>query len=180
MMIKFTTTDGRTVETTDKNVLIAAAKSGEIRPDTVVTIGGKNVKAGHLKGLAFGDPKPVAAVAPPAKPAKPVSPTSPDMPTDPQRVLPDKIGSAFEILRGLAFAVAGVCVLAGFLIIVNNLGGEERRIPYIGYIETGPNYYGIGVGAGMIIGSGINAYATNLFLDILAYIAKNVTKKGDK
>lgn len=53
MTIKFTTTDGRTVETTDKNVLFASAGSGLITPDTIIEVDGKTVKAGAVKGLAF-------------------------------------------------------------------------------------------------------------------------------
>lgn len=53
MTIKFTTTDGRTCETTDKNVLFAATGNGLITPETIIEVDGKTVKAGAIKGLVF-------------------------------------------------------------------------------------------------------------------------------
>lgn len=70
MTIIFRTRDGRTVETTDKDVLIAAAKNGEIGPDSLVEVNGKTYLAKKIQGLTFGDPTPPAPpVASPAKPS---------------------------------------------------------------------------------------------------------------
>lgn len=71
MTIIFKTSDGRTVETTDKNVLISAAKNGEIGPDTVVTIDGAGINAGRIKELVFGSPAPAPEPPKPATPPKP-------------------------------------------------------------------------------------------------------------
>lgn len=54
MTIKFTTTDGRTVETTDKDVLIAAARNGDVNPETLVEVNGKTYLAKKIKELTFG------------------------------------------------------------------------------------------------------------------------------
>ncbi len=138
MTIKFKTVDGRTVETTDKAVFFTAARNGEITPDTIIEVDGRPIKAGQVMGVVFNE-----------------SSATPEPTASTDETTPDKILSSIEILRGVVFAVAGICVLAGFLIIA-----------------IGHNYF---FGVGMIIGSAVNAYATNLFLDILAYIVKNVT-----
>lgn len=70
MTIIFKTRDGRTVETTDKNVLIAAAKNGGIGPESLVEVNGKTYLAKKIQGLTFGDPTaPAPPVASPAKPS---------------------------------------------------------------------------------------------------------------
>lgn len=165
MTIKFTTTDGRTVETTEKNVLFEAAKNGEITPETMVDIDGRIGVAGQIKGMEFGAPK---------------ATTAPASPEPQKNVLPEKIAHALEMLRGVAFVVAGLGCLAGITIIVNNLGGDERYVPYVGDVKTPANPVGIGVGVGVMLGAVINAYASNLLLDVFEYIAKAVTKKDDK
>lgn len=165
MTIIFKTRDGRTVETTDKNVLIAAARNGEITPDTVFECNGQTMRASQIKGMEFGAPK--ASSAPAA--------------TEPQKnVLPEKIAHALEMLRGVAYVVAGLGCLAGMTIIVNNLGGDEHYVPYVGDVKTPANPVGIGVGVGVMLGAIINAYASNLLLDVFEYVAKAVTKKDDK
>ena len=69
MTIKFTTRDGRTVETTDKDVLIAASKNGGIGPESLVEVNGKTYLAKKIQGLTFGDPTaPAPPIAAPAKP----------------------------------------------------------------------------------------------------------------
>lgn len=68
MTIKFTTTDGRTVETTDKNVLFETARKGEITPETLVEVNGKTYLAKKIKELTFGESAPAPALAP-SKPA---------------------------------------------------------------------------------------------------------------
>ncbi len=67
MTIKFKTVDGQFVETTDKNVLILAAKNGDITPESVVTVDDKSVRAGRIKGLVFGAP-PISATKPEPNP----------------------------------------------------------------------------------------------------------------
>ena len=94
MTIIFKTRDGRTVETTDKKVLIAAAKNGEIGPDTVVTIDGAGINAGRIKELVFGDPPPAAPVNPP----KPTAPAPAPKPAEKGNAdpLPKPVRAAFR------------------------------------------------------------------------------------
>ena len=80
MTIIFKTRDGRTVETTDKNVLFAAAKNGEIGPDTVVTIDGAGIEARRIKGLVFGAP------APAPEPPKPTPPAPAPKPAEKEKL----------------------------------------------------------------------------------------------
>lgn len=165
MTIKFTTTDGRTVETADKNVLFEAAKNGEITPETMVDIDGRIGVAGQIKGMEFGAPKAAKAPATP----------------EPQKnVLPEKIAHAFEMLRGLSFACAGLAAVAGALLFLKSLGGEEQYVRYVGHVKTPANPIGIGTGVGMMIGAVISGYMSHCFFDILEYIAKAVTKKDNK
>ena len=154
MTIIFKTRDGRTVETTDKKVLIAAAKSGEIGPDTVVTIDGAGINAGRIKELVFGEPHPVAPVNPP-KPEPAPSP-KPE-PTRPGK-LPENVADAVSGLRGLAYISGGLMLIAG--------------LPAIGLgLESG-NIISIVTGA-IVSGGGLaQIVAVNWTLTILEYIAK--------
>ena len=171
MIIKFTTTDGRTFETTDKNVLFAAAGNGLITPDTVFECNGQTMRASQIKGMEFGTAKTPAAPAAPAAPATPESQ---------KNVLPEKIIFALDHLRGLSFACAGLAAVAGALLFLKSLGGEEQYVRYVGHVKTPANPIGIGTGVGMMIGAVISGYMSHCFLDILEYIAKAVTKKDDK
>lgn len=157
MTIIFKTRDGRTVETTDKNVLIAAAKNGEIGPDTVVTIDGAGINAGRIKELVFGDPPPAAPVNPP-KPEP--APSSKPEPTCPGK-LPKEVASAFSGLSGLsglAYISGGISLIAG--------------VPAIGLgLESG-NIVSIVTGAIVSVGGMAQIIAVNWTLTILEYIAK--------
>ena len=165
MTIKFTTTDGRTYETTDKNVLFAATGNGLITPETIIEVDGKTVRASQIKGLEFGTAKTSTAPAT----------------TEPQKnVLPEKIILALDHLRGLSFACAGLAAVAGALLFFKSFGGEEQYIRYVGYVKTPANPVGIGTGVGMMIGAVISGYMSHCFFDILEYIAKAVTKGDDK
>lgn len=152
MTIIFKTRDGRTVETTDKNVLIAAAKNGEIGPDTVVTIDGAGINAGRIKELVFGDPPAAAPVNPP----KPEPAPKPE-PTQPGK-LPDAVANAFSGLSGLAYISGGLLLLAG--------------VPAIGLgLESG-NIVSIVTGAIVSVGGMAQIIAVSWALTILEYIAK--------
>lgn len=154
MTIIFKTRDGRTVETTDKNVLIAAAKNGEITPDTVVTIDGAGINAGRIKELVFGDPPPATPVNPP-KPEPAPSP-KPE-PTQPGK-LPDAVANAFSGLSGLAY-------ISGVLLLIAGL-------PAIGLgLESG-NIISIVTGAIVSAGGMAQIIAVSWMLTILEYIAK--------
>lgn len=154
MTIIFKTRDGRTVETSDKNVLIAAAKKGEIGPDTVVTIDGAGINAGRIKELVFGDPPPAAPVNPP-KPEPTPSP-KPE-PTRPGK-LPKEVAGAFSGLSGLAY-------ISGVLLLIAGL-------PAIGLgLESG-NIISIVTGAIVSVGGMAQIIAVSWMLTILEYIAK--------
>lgn len=154
MTIIFKTRDGRTVETTDKDVLIAAAKNGEIGPDTVVTIDGAGIDAGRIKELVFGDPPPAAPVNPP-KPEPAPSP-KPE-PTRPGK-LPDAVANALAGLRGLAYISGGLSFIAG--------------LPAIGLGLESENIISIVTGA-IISGGGLaQILAVNWMLTIWEHIAK--------
>ncbi len=152
MTIIFKTRDGRTVETTDKNVLIAAAKNGEIGPDTVVTIDGAGINAGRIKELVFGAP------APAPEPPKPEPAPSPKPePTRPGK-LPKEVAGAFSGLSGLAY-------ISGVLLLIAGL-------PAIGLgLESG-NIVSIVTGAIVSIGGMAQIIAVSWALNILEYIAK--------
>lgn len=154
MTIIFKTRDGRTVETTDKNVLIAAAKNGEIGPDTVVTIDGAGINAGRIKELVFGAPAP----APKPDPPKPEPAPSPKPePTCPGK-LPKEVASAFSGLSGLAY-------ISGVLLLIAGL-------PAIGLgLESG-NIIPIVTGAIVSVGGVAQILAVGWMLTILEYIAK--------
>ena len=154
MTIIFKTRDGRTVETTDKNVLIAAAKNGEIGPDTVVTIDGAGINAGRIKELVFGDPPPAAPVNPP-KPEPAPSP-KPE-PTRPGK-LPEDVADAFSGLRGLAY-------ISGILLLIAGLPAIR-----LGF-ESG-NIISIVTGAIVSVGGIAQIIAVSWMLTILEYIAK--------
>ena len=165
MTIKFTMTDGRTIETTDKNVLFEAARNGEITPDTVFECNGQTMRASQIKGMEFGTSK---------------ATTAPATPEIQKNVLPEKIILALDHLRGLSFACAGLAAVAGALLFFKSFGGEEQYIKYVGHVKTPANPVGIGTGVGMMIGAVISGYMSHCFFDILEYIAKAVTKKDDK
>lgn len=160
MTIIFKTRDGRTVETTDKNVLIAAAKNGEISPDTVVTIDGAGINAGRIKELVFGDPPPAA----PANPPKP-EPAPAPKPAEKKNadLLPKPIRAAFDWLTNagvlLWWLAAFVWVLAGCAFMANDLVGAATS----SFVAAGCCVY--------------NAFFLTNILKILEYIAVNVTKK---
>lgn len=133
MTIIFKTRDGRTVETTDKNILIAAAKNGEIGPDTVVTIDGAGINAGRIRELVFGAPKPVAPVTPP-EPAESAPKT--EKAPEPAK-LPSAVVSAFAGLRGLAYISGGLTVIAGLPTIGLGLASENVAMLITGAIISG-------------------------------------------
>lgn len=161
MTIKFTTTDGRTVETTDKNVLITAAKNGEIGPDTVVTIDGAGINAGRIKELVFGAPAPAPKLAPAPAPAP--STAKKTTASDP---LPKTVHAAFEWLTNagvlLWWFAAFIWVLAGCAFLANDFIGMAVS----SFVAAGCCVY--------------NAFFLANILKILEHIAVNVTKKDDK
>lgn len=162
MTIIFKTRDGRTVETTDKNVLIAAAKNGEIVPDTVVTIDGAGINAGRIKELVFGAP------APAPEPPKPATPAPAPKPAEKKNAepLPKPIRAAFEWLTNagvlLWWLAAFIWVLAGCAFMANDFIG----VAVSSFVAAGCCIY--------------NAFFLTNILKILEYIAVNVTKKDDK
>ena len=154
MTIIFKTRDGRTVETTDKNVLIAAAKNGEIGPDTVVTIDGAGINAGRIKELVFGDPPPVAPVNPPKPEPAPSPKPEPTRPGE----LPKEVAGAFSGLSGLAY-------ISGVLLLIAGL-------PAIGLGLESENIASIVTGAIVSVGGVVQIIAVGWMLTILEYIAK--------
>lgn len=163
MTIIFKTRDGRTVETTDKNVLIAAAKSGEIGPDTVVTIDGAGINAGRIKELVFGAPAPAPKPAPIPAPAPAPSTAKKATVADP---LPKPVRAAFDWLTNagvlLWWLAAFIWVLAGCAFLSNDVIG----VAVSSFVVAGCCIY--------------NAFFLSNILKILEYIAVNVTKKDDK
>ena len=163
MTIIFKTRDGRTVETTDKNVLIAAAKNGEIGPDTVLTIDGEGVNAGRIKELVFGAPAPAPKPAPAPAPAPAPSTAEKTTASDP---LPKPVRAAFEWL-----GFGAVCPW-GFAAVI--------------WIFVAMYWFSEGVIAvafaslGGAVCCALNAKLASCVLEILEYIAVNVTKKDDK
>ena len=160
MTIIFKTRDGRTVETTDKNVLITAAKNGEIGPDTVLTIDGEGVNAGRIKELVFGAPAPAPEPTPIPAPAPAPSTAKKAPAADP---LPKPIREAFGWLTTMGvllwWLATFVWVLAGCAFFANDV---------------------IGVAVSSLVAAGCciyNAFFLSNILKILEYIAVNVTKK---
>jgi hypothetical protein len=156
MTIIFKTRDGRTVETTDKKVLIAAAKNGEISPDTVITIDGAGINAGRIKELVFGAPAP----APKPDPTPAPAPAKKAPAADP---LPKPIRAAFDWLTNagvlLWWLAAFIWVLAGCAFLANDFVG----VAVSSFVAAGCCIY--------------NAFFLSNILKILEYIAVNVTKK---
>lgn len=159
MTIIFKTRDGRTVETTDKNVLIAAAKNGEIGPDTVVTIDGAGINAGRIKELVFGAP------APAPEPPKPTAPAPAPKPAEKENAdpLPKSVRAAIDGLSVISVypwvLAGGIFILVAMLLFSNdNVGG------------------GLAFG-GAAVSCVLNARVAAWFLTILEYVAVNVTKK---
>lgn len=153
MIILFTKLNGEHVNTTDKIVLIEAAKNGEITPDTVVTIDGMGIEARRIKGLVFGAPAPAPE---PPKPAAPAPAPEPE-PTQPGK-LPESVADAFSGLSGLAYISGGLLLLAG--------------VPAIGLgLESG-NIISIVTGAIVSVGGIAQIIAVSWALNILEYIAK--------
>lgn len=162
MIILFTKLNGEHVNTTDKNVLIEAAKNGEITPDTVVTIDGMGIEARRIKGLVFGTP------APAPEPPKPAGPAPAPKPAEKKNAdpLPKPIRAAFEWLTNagvlLWWLAAFVWVLAGCAFMANDFIG----VAVSSFVAAGCCIY--------------NAFFLANILKILEYIAVNVTKKDDK
>lgn len=159
MTIIFKTRDGRTVETTDKKVLIAAAKNGEIGPDTVITIDGAGINAGRIKELVFGAP------APAPEPPKPTAPAPAPKPAEEENAdpLPKSVRAAIDGLSVISVypwvLAGGIFILVAMLLFSNdNVGG------------------GLAFG-GAAVSCALNARVAAWFLTILEYIAVNVTKK---
>ena len=151
MTIIFKTRDGRIVETTDKNVLIAAAKKGEIGPDTVVTIDGAGINAGRIKELVFGDPPPAAPVNPPETKEQPPKVES-------SVKLSGKIASALDGLRAVGYIVSTLVIVASLPMV--GIGFEsENAITLI----TGVSVAVIGITQFVV---------TGWILDIVEYFAK--------
>lgn len=110
MTIKFTTTDGRTVETTDKNVLFEAARKGEIIPETMVDIDGRIGVAGQIKGMEFGAAK---------------ATTAPATPETREDALPPKTKKALDGLRNIAYAIGYVSAIIGFFVVAFAISEEN-------------------------------------------------------
>ena len=159
MIILFTKLNGEHVNTTDKNVLIEAAKNGEINPDTVVTIDGMGIEARRIKGLVFGAP------APAPEPPKPATPAPAPKPAEKENAdpLPKPVRAAFEWLANTSVLLWGlaafVCVLAGCAFLSNDVIGAAVS----SFVVAGCCIY--------------NALFFANILKILEYIAVNVTKK---
>jgi hypothetical protein len=155
MTIIFKTRDGRTVETTDKKVLIAAAKNGEIGPDAVISIDGAGINAGRIKELVFGAPAPAPKPDPTPAPAPAPSTTADPLPK-PVRAAFDWLTNAGVLLWWLA---AFVWVLAGCAFMANDFIG----VAVSSFVAAGCCIY--------------NAFFLTNILKILEYIAVNVTEK---
>lgn len=125
MTIKFTTTDGRTVETTDKNVLFEAAGSGLITPDTIVEVDGKTVKAGAINGLTF-------------KAAKTNQATAPNHTEPPRRII-----ATISNLRGLIYLIATLNVIGAIFMLGSAAMCESLALLIVS----------IGIIAGAVIGA---------------------------
>lgn len=163
MTIIFKTRDGKHVDTTDKNVLIEAAKNGEITPDTVVTIDGMGIEARRIKGLVFGTPAPAPEPTPIPAPAPAPSTAKNATAADP---LPKPVRAAFEWLTNagvlLWWLTAFIWGLAGCAFLANDVIGMAIS----SFVAAGCCIY--------------NAFFLANILKILEYIAVNVTKKDDK
>lgn len=106
MTIKFTTTDGRTVETTDKNVLFEAARKGEITPETVFECNGQTMRASQIKGMEFGTAKT----------------STQELRKD---ALPLKTKKALDGLRNIAYAIGYVSAIVGFFVVAFAISEEN-------------------------------------------------------
>lgn len=149
MTIKFTTTDGRTVETTDKNVLFAAAGNGLVTPDTIVEVDGKMVKVGAIKGLAFKATSP--------NPATATSHTEP----------PRRIVAAISNLRGLTYLIATINVIGAVFILGSAAMYESLALLVVS----------IGIIAGAVIGACMSMCIVDILEYISENVAKSEDNK---
>ena len=164
MIILFTKLNGENVNTTDKNVLVEAAKNGEIGPDTVVTIDGMGIEARRIKGLVFGAP------APAPEPPKPAAPAPAPAPA------PTEKGNADPLPKSVRAAIDGLSVISVYPWVL--AGGIFILVAM--FLFSNDN-----VGGGLAFGGAavsciLNARVAAWVLHILEYIAVNVTKKDDK
>ena len=163
MIILFTKLNGEHVDTTDKNVLIEAAKNGEIGPDTVVTVDGMGIEAARIKGLVFGAPAPAPEPPKPAAPAPKPAPGPKPAGKENADPLPKSVRAAFDWLTNagvmLWWFAAFIWVLVGGGFLSNDVIGAAIAA----FVAS----------AGCIY----NAFFLSSVLKILEHIAVNVTKK---
>lgn len=163
MTIIFKTRDGKHVDTTDKNVLIEAAKNGEITPDTVVTIDGMGIEARRIKGLVFGAPAPAPEPAPIPAPAPAPSTAKKATAADP---LPKPVCEAFDSLGFWGVFPWGIAAVVWVLAGCGFLSNDVTGLAVSSFVAAGCCVY--------------NVFFLANILKILKYIAVNVTKKDDK
>lgn len=149
MIIKFTTTDGRTVEVTDKNVLFASAGSGLITPDTIIEVDGKTVKAGAVKGLAFKTA--------PQNPAPLQNHTEP----------PRRIVATISNLRGLIYLIATLNVIGAIFMLGSAAMYESLALLIVS----------VGIIAGAVIGACMSMCVVDILEYIAEAVTKNEDDK---
>ena len=147
MMIKFTTTDGRTIETTDKNVLFEAARKGEITPDTVFECNGQTMRASQIAGMEFGTASSATESATPK--------------------LPRRIVATISNLRGLIYLIATLNIIGAIFMLGSAAMYESLALLIVS----------IGIIAGAIIGACMSMCIVDILEYISENVAKSEDNK---